>query len=325
MNTYILKNKNNLELEISTLGATILSLKVPDKNNKLVNVVVGLSSSEDYKTEKYLNNNLYLGATVGRYAGRISKTSLEIDGKKFPIHTKEGVHLHGGKNGFDKKNWIVENIENGVTSSITLSYLSEHLEEGYPGNLHVFVTYSLTENNELTIKYSATTDSVTHVNLTNHSYFNLNGEQSILNHELFIDGDFYLDVDDQLIPSGKKNAVDKTSYDFNKKTKINHPNFNGLDDTFILNNKKHDAEISSKTSGICMKVFTNQPAIVVYTPKNFKDLTFKDDVIYTDFPAICFETQHYPDSPNNAHFPTTLLKPGDTYSNETTFKFSVLK
>ncbi|SNR16586.1 aldose epimerase family protein [Tenacibaculum jejuense] len=325
MNTYILKNKNNLELEISTLGATILSLKVPDKNNKLVNVVVGLSSSDDYSAEHYLQNYLYLGTTVGRYAGRISKSELHFETKKYPIHTIDGVHLHGGKNGFDKKIWKVENIINGENSSITLSYLSKHLEEGYPGNLNVTVTYTLTENNELKIIYAATTDQTTQVNLTNHAYFNLNGEQSILDHELFIDSDFYLDVDNRLIPSGRKNPVKETCYDFTEKSKIGNTNFQGLDDTFILNKNHLNVEISSETSGICMDVFTNQPAIVVYTPKRFDGLTFKENAIYSDFPAICFETQHYPDTPNNPDFPSTLLQPDEVYRNETTFKFSVLK
>ncbi|WP_299838812.1 aldose epimerase family protein [uncultured Tenacibaculum sp.] len=325
MNTYILKNKNNLELEISTLGATILSLKVPDKNNKLVNVVVGLSSSDDYSAEHYLQNYLYLGTTVGRYAGRISKSKLHFETEKYPIHTIDGVHLHGGKIGFDKKIWKVENITNSENSSITLSYLSKHLEEGYPGNLNVTVTYTLTENNELKIIYTATTDQTTHVNLTNHAYFNLNGKQSILDHELFIDSDFYLDVDDQLIPSGRKNPVKETCYDFTEKSKIGSTNLQGLDDTFILNKNHRNAEISSETSGICMEVFTNQPAIVVYTPKRFDGLIFKENAIYSDFPAICFETQHYPDAPNNPDFPSTLLQPDEVYRNETTFKFSVLK
>ncbi|WP_299713717.1 aldose epimerase family protein [uncultured Tenacibaculum sp.] len=325
MNTYILKNKNNLELEISTLGATILSLKVPDKNNKLVNIIVGLSSSDDYSAEHYLQNYLYLGTTVGRYAGRISKSELHFETEKYPIHTIDGVHLHGGKIGFDKIIWKVENITNSENSSITLSYLSKHLEEGYPGNLNVTVTYALTENNELKIIYTATTDQTTHVNLTNHAYFNLNGKQSILDHELFIDSDFYLDVDDQLIPSGRKNPVKETRYDFTEKSKIGNASFQGLDDTFIVNKNHRNAEISSEISGICMEIFTNQPAIVVYTPKRFDGLTFKENAIYSDFPAICFETQHYPDAPNNPDFPSTLLQPDEVYTNETTFKFSVLK
>ncbi|WP_075344071.1 aldose epimerase family protein [Tenacibaculum agarivorans] len=325
MNIYTLKNKNNLELEISTLGATIISLKVLDKNNKFVNVVVGLNSSVDYTSEEYLKNNLYLGATVGRYAGRISKKTLDFGGEKYPIHHDNGIHLHGGKNGFDKKNWTLEHLKGGNNPSITLSYLSKHLEEGYPGNLNVSVTYMLTDTNELCITYTATTDQTTHVNLTNHAYFNLNGQNSILDHELFIDSNYYLEVSKDLIPTGKKKTVEGSHCEFNKKIKIENDSFEGLDDTFILNENELKAEISAETSGIAMKVFTNQPAVVVYTPKRFQGLTFKEGVNYTDYPAICFETQHYPDTPSNSHFPSTLLTPEKTYTNQSIFKFSTLE
>ncbi len=321
INTYILKNKNGFELEISTLGATILSLNIPNKNNQLTNVVVGLNESSNYLSETYLQNNLYLGATIGRYAGRLSDKEIVIASEKYPIYQKNGIHLHGGKTGFDKQYWKLESLQEEDTPYITLSYISKDLEEGYPGNLKTYVTYTLTDDNELKISYKATTDKTTHVNLTNHSYFNLDGENSILDHELFIDSDFYLDTDKNLIPSGKKNPVQNNRFNYKSKKQIGDQEFKGLDNTYVLNSNRLKAELVSKKSGIGMKVFTNQPSIVVYTPTSFKNLRFKNDVNYSNFPAICFETQHFPDSPKNKHFPSTVLEPNETYINETTFKF----
>ena len=317
-----LSNANNLELLVSTLGATILSLEVPDKNKKRINTIVGLSCANDYQSYPYLNTGLYLGTTVGRSAGRISKGQFKIGSKSYPIYTINGVHLHGGKEGFDKKIWTIEAIENGDSPSVTLSYISKHLEEGYPGNLKVFATYTLTNKNALIISYKATTDQTTIINLTNHSYFNLNGNGSILDHELQINSDFYLDMDENLIPTGKINPVKGSRFDYNEKSLIGKDSFKGLDDIFILKEGKQKAVIASKTSGIQMKVYSNQPAMVIYTPLKFQELPFKDDANYSDFPAICFETQYYPDAPNNEHFPSTILKPDQTYLNESIFEFS---
>ena len=317
-----LSNANNLELLVSTLGATILSLEVPDKNKKPINTIVGLSCANDYQSDPYLKTGLYLGATVGRSAGRISKGQFTIGSKIYPIYTINGVHLHGGKEGFDKKIWTIEAIEDGESPSVTLSYISKHLEEGYPGNLKVFATYTLTNKNALIISYEATTDQTTIINLTNHSYFNLNGKASILDHELQINSDFYLDMDENLIPTGKINPVKGSRFDYNEKSLIGKDSFKGLDDIFILKESKQKAVIASKTSGIQMKVYSNQPAMVIYTPLKFQELPFKDDANYSDFPAICFETQYYPDAPNNEHFPSTILKPDQTYLNESIFEFS---
>jgi len=319
-----LSNANNLELQVSTLGATILSLKVPDKNKNAINVIVGLSCTDDYQSDLYLETGLYLGTTVGRSAGRISKGQITIDSKVYPIYNVNGVHLHGGKEGFDKKIWNVEALEEGDSPSVTLTYLSKHLEEGYPGNLKVFVTYTLTNKNSLIISYKATTDQTTIINLTNHSYFNLNGNTSILDHELQLNSDFYLDMDENLIPTGKINPVKGTPYDFNEKSLIGKDGFKGLDDIFVLKEGKQKAVIASKTSGIQMKVYSNQPAMVIYTPLKFQELPFKDNANYSDFPAICFETQHYPDAPNNEHFPSTILKSEEEYINESVFKFSII-
>lgn len=322
LETITLLNTNKLELRVSTIGATILSLKVPDKSKKRVNVIVGLSRESDYISNPYLESGLFLGTTVGRYAGRISKGWFEIDSKKYPIYNENGVHLHGGKEGFDKKLWTIESVEEGESPSVTLSFLSKHLEEGYPGNLKAFVTYTLTKGNALKVTYKATTDQKTIINLTNHSYFNLNGEASILDHELQLNSDYYLDVDNNLIPSGKLNPVKGTRFDFNSKSLIGKDNFKGLDDTFVLRDDKLKAIIASRKTGIQMKVYSNQPAVVIYTPLIFTELPFKGGVKYSDFPAICFETQHFPDAPHHDHFPTTILNPGQTYINESIFEFS---
>lgn len=317
-----LKNKNGAELTISNYGATIIALRVPNKKGNLVNVVVSLKSPEAYKEYSYQKHGLCIGATVGRYAGRISGKALNIEGENYPIYHRDGVHLHGGKEGFDQKYWTIESINNLENPSVKLSYLSKHLEENYPGNLQVYVTYELLESNELKIAYTAFTDKTTVINLTNHTYFNLNGNGSILNHNLQIQSDSHLDVDDQLVPTGLILSSKQSRFDYSKSLQIGDDNFVGLDDTFVLNNTEA-ATLISNHSGICMQVVTQQPAVVVFTPKTLPDFNYLNDIKFEKFPAICFETQNFPDAPNNAHFPTSLLEPGQNYINESTFKFSI--
>lgn len=324
INVIKLTNSNGLELQVSNFGATIISLMVPDKNKELINVVVGLESAEDYTKPYYLKKGLYLGSSVGRYAGRISKGCFKINDEVYPIYHKNGIHLHGGKIGFDKKYWEVENLNKGKNPQVTLSCTSEHLEEGYPGNLKTFVTYQLSEDNEIKITYKATTDAETHVNLTNHSYFNLDGKGTILNHKLKINSPYYLEVDEQLIPSGKLLNSMNTSFDRNKISLVGREDFEGFDDTFVLGDGKLKALLISPKTGIQMGVYTNQPAIVVYTPVKLPDLAYKNEVSYSKFSAICFETQNFPDAPNNKIFPSSILKPWEEYINETIFQFSVI-
>ncbi len=320
-----LKNKYGLELCVSTLGATIISLKVPDKSDKPTNVVVGLEKEEDYLSNNYLDVNLYLGSIIGRYAGRIFGEYINLNSKSYPIYHKNYVHLHGGRNGFDKKIWNVEFIDNDENKpSVTLSYLSPHLEEGYPGNLKVFVSYILFEN-EFEIKIEATTDETTIVNLTNHSYFNLDGEGTILDHELYIASNKYLEADQQLIPTGKLLPVKNTSFDFRQKRMIKSNNFSGLDNVFQLSVEDQvKASLTSSKTGINMEVFTNQPSIVVFTHPKFPILPFKSDTNYTNYPAICFETQKYPDALNHNHFPNTIVHSNEVYINKSVFKFTTI-
>lgn len=320
-----LSNSNGAKLEISNYGATIISLKVPDKNGNLVNVVVGLESPEEYTKQRYLNYHLFLGTTVGRYAGRISGGAVVIENQKYLIHNLNGVHLHGGKHGFDKKFWNVDKVTKAKNSSVKLSYLSKHLEENYPGNLHVSVIYELMESNSVKVTYQATTDKTTVINLTNHSYFNLDGGGSILKHRLQVHSDSHLEVDKQLLPTGNIMLSENTRFDFNCQSQIENPNFVGLDDTLILKQTQSNvAALLSTSNGICMNIYTNQPAIVIFTPKSFPDLNYLDSNSYERFPAICFETQSFPDAPNHLHFPSSILKPDQLYLNETIFEFGIV-
>lgn len=320
--TIKIQNQNGMQLEVTNFGATVLKLLVPNGQQSFTNVVVGLKEASNYLEEPYLSNLLYLGSSVGRYAGRISGGAFTVDGTAYAIEHQNGVHLHGGKNGFSNQYWTVKKKSD---NEVTFSYSSKHLEEGYPGNLETEVTYLITSNNSLKITYNATTDTATPVNLTNHAYFNLDGDGSVLEQELQINSNFYLEVDDRLIPSGKLASVKNTKFDVTTKATINKPNFDGFDDTFVL--RKEDnlkATLVSQKTKIKMNVYTNQPAMVVYTPKQFAKLPFSDNAKFDPFPAICFETQNYPDAPNNDNFPSSILRPNEVYVNETIFEFTNL-
>ncbi len=317
-----LRNSNHAVLEVLNYGATVTDLKIPDKNKDPVSVILGLNDYQDYISQNYLKKGLFLGSTVGRYAGRISKGGFSVNEQEYKLHSKDRIHLHGGQEGFDRKFWVIEHVEKGENPFVILSYVSEHLEEGYPGKVKVTVQYQLTEENTFNIIYRATTDRATHINLTNHSYFNLNGKGSILDQKLHINSNRYLEVDNQLIPTGNFKDSNGTRFDFMEASSV-PPDFLGLDDVFVLNNDPIKASIYAESTGIYMRVKSNQPAMVVYTPKVLRDLRFKEDVTYTNFPAICFETQKFPDSPNNLHFLSTLLIPENEYTNETSFEFSI--
>jgi aldose 1-epimerase len=320
LNVFTLKNSHGMELEVSNFGATILSLKVPNIKGSLTNVVVGLERAEDYIIPPYTDVTLFLGSSIGRYAGRISMGKLEIQGKTYPLENTDGVHLHGGS-GFDKKYW---NLKSQTSNAVVLSYVSSHLEDGYPGELDIEVLFEITDNNCLIVSYSATTDEATPVNLTCHPYFNLNGCNSILDHELWINSTKHLEVDKQLIPTGTILNSKNTVFDFTKLSKISKPNFIGFDDTFVMNKGHLKAKLSSAQTGIEMNVYANEAAMVIYTPKQFPELNFKNNLGLGAFPAICFEPQNFPDAPNNKHFPNSILLPNEMYSNKIVFEFSIL-
>lgn len=315
MTEYILHNEF-MELSVIPLGAIIRKLTVKAKDNQWINVVCGYEHIYDYSV-----NNLYLGATVGRVAGRISNGEFTIDGEHFQLYQSEGVHLHGGRRGFDAQTWDVVSYSD---TSITLSLQSPDGDEGYPGNLKVMASFTL-KGNQLVIEYSATTDAPTMVNLTNHAYFNLNGRGTIKDHYLQLCSDHYLEFDKSLLPTGKLLPVKGSHYDYRTPKPVAESiEHGGLDNCFVSSfSRKYAATLYSPQTGIEMKVMTNQPAIVVYTPKAFDHRAFIGGAIYQDFPAICLETQNYSDAPGRPEFPSAELHPGEEYFHQTTLEFDV--
>ena len=330
---FTLKNKNNMVASLTNYGGRIVSLLVPDSSGKLVDVVVGFDRVSDYVT----STEPYFGATIGRYGNRIAKGSFVIDGKTYQSSINNAPNmLHGGKMGFQNVVWDAEQTND---QTLVLTYLSKDMEEGFPGNLKVKVTYTLTDDNELKIDYEATTDKITVVNLTNHAFFNLNGEGSgnILNHTLEVNADKYTPVDTTLIPTGKILPVDGTPFDFRKMVaigkRINEENEqlkNGLgyDHNFVLNRSNTNglqaaATVAGDKSGITMQVLTTEPGLQFYSGNFMQSKnTFKSGVKDDFRTAFCLETQHFPDSPNQPSFPSTLLKPGETYRSTSVYKFS---
>lgn len=332
---YSLKNANGMEVQISNYGGTIVNWTAPDKNGKFENITLACDSLSGY-----LKGVPYFGALIGRYGNRIAKGKFSIDGKEYTLAQNNGVNaLHGGKIGFDKVLWAATPTEN-EEPKLQLNYTAKDGEEGYPGNLMVEVIYTLLNDNSLKIEYSATTDKPTVVNLTNHAYFNLSGDmnQDILGHELTLNANKYLPVDETLIPTGELQSVSGTPFDFTKAYKIGKrvndstdiqiKYGKGYDHCWVFtdarNSLKSVAKVYEEKSGRVMEVLTTEPAIQFYTG-NFLDGTIngKNGIIVKHRTGLCLETQHYPDSPNQPNFPSTLLKPGEKYSSTTVYKFSV--
>lgn len=329
---YTLKNKQGASVSISNFGGRVVSLLVPDKNNKLTDVVLGYDSVGAYRKK----GEPFFGALIGRYGNRIGKGKFTLDGKEYQLQLNDGVNtLHGGTDGFFGKVWDAKQVD---STKLELSYVSNDGEAGYPGKLDVKVTYTLTDDNSLQIDYAATTDKTTIVNLTNHAYFNLNGEgdSTILDHELMIDANTYTPVDSTLIPTGKLQPVAGTAFDFNKAKLIGKQigdndeqlKFGkGYDHNFALTH--HDgktpvAVVKSTKTGIVLSVITTEPGLQFYSG-NFltgADKDGKGGKSYTHRSAFCLETQHFPDAPNHPNFASTVLKPGETYKTSTTYKFS---
>jgi len=334
IDSYKLKNQKGMEVDIMTYGGIITSLKVPNKAGVSEEVVIGFNNFE-----QYTKDNPYFGALIGRYGNRIAKGKFILDGKEYKLATNNGKNaLHGGPEGFHRRIWTVEEAKGGNAAVLKLKYISKDMEEGYPGNLTVFVTYTLNNDNSLDVQYEATTDKKTVVNLTQHSYFNLSGDftKTILNNEVTIDADKLVPVDADLIPTGKLDDVTNTPFDFRKPKAIgkdievtNDQLKKGLgyDHCWVLNNQdkgfRFAASAYEPTSGRLLEVYTDQPGIQLYTG-NFLDGTLptRDGKTYAHRTGLCLETQHYPDSPNQKDFPTTVLNPGENYKTKTTFKFS---
>jgi aldose 1-epimerase len=327
---YTLINSKGTEVKITNFGGIVTSWISADKNNKRSSIVLGYDSLSGY-----LAAHPYFGAIVGRYGNRIAKGKFSIDSVEYTLAINNGPnHLHGGVVGFDKVVWE-PTVENDSVPSLLLSYLSKDGEEGYPGNLNVDVHYTLTDEDELKIEYTATTDKKTVVNLTNHSYFNLTGDvaNTILDHELQIDADHFTSVDSTLIPTGEITSVKGTPFDFTQPTKVGlriDSVKGGYDHNYVFNKLDASltkvASVSEQKSGRVLEVFTTEPGVQFYTG-NFLDGTLKtsDGRAIQQHAALCLETQHFPDSPNEPNFPTTILLKGQKFHSITVYKLSVNK
>jgi aldose 1-epimerase len=331
---YTLRNTRGAEAKIMNYGGIVVSLKVPDRSGKFDDVVLGFND-----LDSYLKGHPYFGAIIGRYGNRIAKGRFTLNGKEYKLAVNNGEnHLHGGIKAFDKVVWTGSENRTKAGPAVVLTYRSKDGEEGYPGNLDVRVAYTLTNNNELRIDYSATTDQDTVINLTHHSYFNLAGEGNgdILNHSVVINGNHFLPTDAGSIPTAELRKVQGTPFDFLTShtigERINEDEEqlklgNGYDHTWIINGRdgtmRMAAQAYETTSGRQMQVWTTEPGVQFYTG-NFLDgtLTGKSGKLYPRRSGFCFETQHYPDSPNQPSFPTTTLKKGATYKSTTIYRFA---
>jgi aldose 1-epimerase len=328
---YRLRNAAGMEVSLATWGAMVVDLKVPDRNGAFADVSLGFTRLEPYFTQ-----SPYFGCATGRYANRIAKGRFTLDGKTYQLATNNAPnHLHGGKRGFDKRVWTAKVISSGDEPAIEFSRRSPDGEEGYPGNLDVKITYTLRKNNTLRIDYEAVTDQATIINLTNHTYFNLAGAGSgtIRSHLLRIKSGKFTPVDATLIPTGELKSVDGTPMDFRAATAIGARleavggTPVGYDHNYVLNKSffggmRAVAELYEPKSGRLMTVHTDQPGIQFYSG-NFLDGTVRGKGgVYRQWDGLCLETQHFPDSPNQPNFPSTVLRPGQTYRTSTAYSFS---
>jgi aldose 1-epimerase len=327
---YALRNKNGMIVELSNYGATIVSINIPDKNGKIENVTLGYDDHAGLAA-----GGSYFGCVVGRYGNRISKGKFSIDGVEYNAPLNNGVNtLHGGIRSIDKQVWKARVMNDAISFSITIP----DGENGYPGNLKLKVVYSLREDNSLAIDYTATTDKATVINVTNHAYFNLSGNPNnkILDHEMMIHADHFTPVDSTLIPTGELRAVKGTPFDFTSSKTIGKDieadyeqlKFGlGYDHNFVLNTSEKNKPavvVKEPVSGRMMEVFTTEPGVQFYTG-NFLNGTEKGrGTAYQHRTGFCLETQHFPDSPNQPSFPSTVLRPGETFKSQTIYKFSII-
>lgn len=334
---YTLKSGNGLMAKIMTRGATLVQLHVPDKDGKTDDVVLGFDDVTGYESE----DNQYFGTTTGRVCNRIAKGKFSLDGKDYTLAiNNDPNHLHGGVDrSLDKVIWKAKPFTNDKGQGIRFSYTSPDGEEGYPGEMKITVSYFVpSEGNSLAISYTATTDKATPVNLTNHAYFNLGGEGSptVLDHVLRLNADRYTPTDETLIPTGKIESVEGTDLDFRKRTRIGDRIESigataaiGYDHNFVLNEQNTDSKLNlaaalvDPASGRLMRVSTTEPGIQFYSGNFLKGQAGKGGKPYAHRSAMCLETQHYPDSVNHPNFPTTILKPGETFESRTVFAFSI--
>lgn len=326
---FTLTNRHGMSAKVITYGAILAELHVPDRNGSVTNVVHGFSD-----LQLYLQGHPFFGATTGRVANRIAKARFTLDGQEYQLAVNNGKnHIHGGLKGFDKVLWAAKPIAvNDRESAVAFTYFSRDGEEGYPGNLEVKVVYTLTDDNELRIEYSATTDKATPVNLTNHSYFNLAGAGDVLAHELVIAADRYTPIDDELIPTGDIASVKGTPLDFTKPTPLGarieqlKPKPGGYDHNFVLNSAGNSLALAARVreprSGRVLEVFTTEPAIQLYTGNFLEGKVNGLNGQRSDrHSGFCLETQHFPDAVNRPNFPSTIVHPSKPYKSTTVFKF----
>ncbi|MEJ6951831.1 aldose epimerase family protein [Natronospora cellulosivora (SeqCode)] len=328
---YTMKNDNGMEVSITNYGGIIRSIKVPNNEKELIDVVLGFDTLEEY-----LDEHPYFGAIIGRFGNRIANARFKLNNQEYHLLANDGKnHLHGGAKGFDSYVWGAKAIKSGVDTSLILSHLSRDGEEAYPANLDIKVIYTLTNDNEIIINYQAISDEDTIINLTNHSYFNLNGmEDNVLNHDVQLNSTLYTATDEELIPTGAILPVADTPLDFRESKKIGEEidsDFKpllyggGYDHNFVLNangDVSLAASVFEESTSIMMEVYTDQPGIQLYTGNSLGEIKGKDNKVYTKNYGLCLETQHFPDSINHSHFPSVVLEAGELYDTTTIYKFS---
>jgi aldose 1-epimerase len=331
---FTLTNAQGLEVRAITYGAILVSIRVPDRRGVPADVVLGFDDLQGY-----LDRSRYFGAVVGRYGNRIARGRFTLDGRTFQLATNNGAnHLHGGVKGFDKVVWQAQADRPDGGTRVAFSYTSRDGEEAYPGTLNARVSYEVTPRNELIVEYEATADAPTPVNLTQHSYFNLAGEGrgDILGHVLVLDADQFLPVDETMIPTGELAPVAGTPFDFRRPTAIGariaagHEQLqrgSGYDHTFVLQGApglRRAAQVVEPASGRTLEIVTTEPGVQFYSGNHLSGQIGKAGHAYAARSGLCLETQHFPDSPNHSHFPSTILRPGATYRSKTLFRFGAL-
>lgn len=332
INLFTVKTANGVELKVSEFGATLVALKVPDKEGNLEDIILGYDNLEGY-----IDDASFLGVTAGRYANRIAEGKFTLDGKEYTLATNDGEnHLHGGVEGFGKKVWEGEELKTDKGAGVKLTYLSEDGEEGYPGNLECTVKYILNNDNELKIVFKSKTDEATPVNLTNHAYFNLKGEGTILDHKLKLNAKEYTPVDDGLIPTGEIKSVEGTPLDFTEtKTigedidKLDEKFGGGYDHNFIIADSGDSLSMVCKVvepkSGRTMEIYATKPGFQFYSGNFLDGFKGKGGKAYQQHYGFCIEPQYYPDSPNKPNFPSCILRPGEERKEIILYKFSAME